>query len=205
MSQRKKARCDSNLKNLPEERQQEIFEYAAEHGLVKCAAWLREDGLETSKSAVGNFCRWYPLQAQFRADEQTTDSVLEQVKKEATQLTDEQLDIIGQRTFSLLALRREDSKTFLAYRTALNEAKFELAKIELRRQAEERLKGKAALEKEKWVVESCEKILKAATDSKTREIAALSVPNSEKIALLRKHWFADVDELEKSGGVKLPE
>jgi hypothetical protein len=45
---------------------------------------------------------------------------------------------------------------------------------------------------------------KAAMAELFREIAAAPISNAEKIAQLRRHYFADVDALEKSGSVVLP-
>ena len=42
-------------------------------------------------------------------------------------------------------------------------------------------------------------------DAKAGEIAREPMPNAEKIALMRQVVFADVDELEASGEVVLPE
>lgn len=84
-------------------------------------------------------------------------------------------------------------------------AQFEAQKIELRKQAEARSQEKLRFERERWIQESCAKLLKAATDSRAREIAELNVSNDEKIRLLRENYFKDVDDLEKSGSVQLPQ
>ena len=94
-----------------------------------------------------------------------------------------------------LNLDRESAKTRF---------EFEREKIELRKQAEARSQEKLQFEREKWITESCRKILAAATDQRAKDIAELSVSNEEKIKLLRKTYFADVDELEKSGEVQIP-
>ncbi|HMP83912.1 MAG TPA: hypothetical protein PKA41_14530 [Verrucomicrobiota bacterium] len=83
-------------------------------------------------------------------------------------------------------------------------AEFEREKIELRKQAEARSQEKLRFEREKWVAESCRKILAAATDQRAKDIAEMSVTNEEKIRMLRAEYFKDVDALEASGEVKLP-
>ena len=60
------------------------------------------------------------------------------------------------------------------------------------------------LAREKFQRETCELFLRWRTDEESNRIAELAVPNEEKIALLRKHHFADVDALDKSGAVALP-
>ena len=204
MGEQKKIRADAKLKTLPAERQAAIVEHLLAHKLSETAAWLKEDGLSTSPAALSEFLSWYQLRRQFLEDESTTETLIEQLKKELPGLTEEQVDELGQRTFSLLAIRRQDLGGFVKVRSARTKAQFEREKIELRRQAEERHREEFGFEREKWVQESCDKILQAAGDAQTRAIAEMAVPNEEKIRLLRKHWFADVDELEKSGGVKLP-
>jgi uncharacterized protein YcbK (DUF882 family) len=201
----RKPRADSKLKTLPEERQAAIIEFMSSHKLTETVKSLREDGLDTSVAALSDFYSWRQLRQQFAEDETTTESLLEQLKREVPNVSDEQLDEIGQRTFSLLSLRRQDLSGFMKVRTARTKGLIEAEKLKLARIAEERHGKEFAFEKEKWVQESCNKILAAATDARTREIAEMAVPNGEKIRLLRQHWFADVDELEKSGDVKLPQ
>lgn len=50
-----------------------------------------------------------------------------------------------------------------------------------------------------------EKALTVAAQKRLAEIAASDLPRAEKIAAARQVYFADVDELEKAGGVKLPQ
>ena len=63
----------------------------------------------------------------------------------------------------------------------------------------------AALNRDKFEVETCELFLRWSTDQKARDIVESSVPNAEKIAALRKTFFADVDAMQASGKVVLPE
>lgn len=204
MSAREKPRGDAKLKRLPEERQAALFDYLEHHTQEETLAWLKEDGVSTSKRALSEFYAWYSLQQQFAEDEATTDSLLQELKREVPEIKDEELDALGQRTFSLLSLRRQDLGGFLKVRGARFKGLVELEKLKLRQQAEERHQQEFRFEREKWVQESCHKILVAATDERTRQIVEMQVPNAEKLKLLRAHWFADVDELEKSGAVKLP-
>jgi hypothetical protein len=79
-------------------------------------------------------------------------------------------------------------------------------KIEISREKLAQMREKIALEREKLIQLSCQKILKAAQDPGTRAVAEdTALSNAEKIALMRKEYFADIDELEKSGKVVLPE
>src|SRR5437870_2862213 len=56
-----KPRTDCKLKILPEDRQDEIAQYAQDHTHKDTALWLNESGLETSASAVQRFLSWYRL------------------------------------------------------------------------------------------------------------------------------------------------
>src|SRR5690349_14782654 len=102
MKTARKINGHAKLKTLPEERQEVIAAYALQHTVPATLAWLRKDGLETSASALKRFLSWWQLHQQLRQDEATTETLLEQFKQEVPALTDEQLDELGQRTFSLL-------------------------------------------------------------------------------------------------------
>lgn len=64
--------------------------------------------------------------------------------------------------------------------------------------------AKLRLDVEKFQIEVCEHFLAWFTDEKARAIADSTAPKAEKVALLRKAYFADVDELQAAGGVALP-
>ena len=59
--------------------------------------------------------------------------------------------------------------------------------------------------REKFERESCGALLEWVRNAGWREIGEGPMTNSEKFALLRQALFADVDELEKSGEVVLPD
>lgn len=205
MSASKKPRSDSKLKTLPEERQAEIFDYAAENSLVETVKWLRDDGLVTSKSALSEFLSWRQLRVELQQDEGTVDTILEDLKKDVAAISEEQLDVFGQKAFSLLSIRRQDANTFLKVRSARARAVIEKEKLKLREKAEARLQEGQNLQREKFERESVEYFLKWRQDKESERIAELSVPNEEKIKLMRRHWFADVDALEQTGSVKIPD
>lgn len=62
-----------------------------------------------------------------------------------------------------------------------------------------------ALAHQKFEVEVCEKFLAWFHDAKAKAIAESQATNSDKIAALRQAYYADVDALEKSGEVQLPQ
>ena len=61
------------------------------------------------------------------------------------------------------------------------------------------------LAQERLQIETCEKFLAWYKDSRAREIAESVASNTEKIAALRQAFFSDVDEMERSGQVQLPQ
>jgi hypothetical protein len=61
------------------------------------------------------------------------------------------------------------------------------------------------LSREKFETETCKKFLAWFKDAKAREIADSGLSNAQKIAALRAEYFKDVDALEASGGVQLPD
>ncbi|MDR3459561.1 MAG: hypothetical protein P4N60_19195 [Verrucomicrobiae bacterium] len=127
------------LKNLSPERQAEVWSRLTvktatwqDTSYAAVRKWLAADGIKTSEASLSDFYSWYPLQQQFRADEVTTESLLEQLKAEIPNLTEEQLDELGQRTFSLLAIRNQDLHGFVTVRSARTHAQLENAKLKLR-------------------------------------------------------------------------
>ena len=200
------------LKNLSPERQAEVWARLTvktdtwkDTSYAAVRKWLGEDGIKTSDASLSDFFSWYPLQQQFRADEVTTESLLEQIKAEVQGLTEEQLDEIGQRTFSLLAIRRQDLEGFVNVRSARTKAQVEKAKLKLRERAEDRMSLKLKMEMDKRLDAACEKLLDAATRAKADEINASSMSQAEKIKAMRQEYFKDVDELMASGKVVLPD
>jgi hypothetical protein len=168
MSAPKKTRGDATLKNLSADRQHSIIErmkLPAPHGnLTNVRAWLREDGVDTSESSLSRFWEWWHLQQQFQADEQTTNQIVEELKREAPQMTEEQLDDIGQRTFSLLAIRRGDPDTFVKVRSARTRGLIEREKLKLRERAEARLDRKLVLETRRLALSEARDKAKAAVE-----------------------------------------
>lgn len=187
MSQNKKPRADSKLKTLPEDRQAAIFEYAREHTLEETAKWLKDDGFQTSRSALSEFVSWYGLQEQLRKNEGTVNQLLEKLKEGNPDYSEEWLQKAGHIFFSALAIEEKDSLTWKRTQDA--------------RTRQEALR----LARDQFERETCELFLKWRADQESNRIAEMNMPNEERIKLLRRHWFKDVDELEKSGTVKLPE
>jgi len=183
----RKPNSNSVLKTLPDERQVDIVEHAQGNSLSTTVKWLKADGVKTSAAALSEFLSWYGLQQQFRQDGQTTESLLEQLKAEVPGLTEEQLDQLGQRTFSLLAIRRQDPDSFVMVRSARSKAELEKAKLKLREQAEARLAGQAKLAREKFQFDAAKAALKCAAELKT--ISASKLSQADKVNQARLKLF----------------
>lgn len=101
------------------------------------------------------------------------------------------LQIKGVADPKLLSLANSMQQTVLNFVSGQTKAELEHRKLDLQEQ--------------KFQVVVCEKFLEWFKDEKARGIAESSVGNAEKIEALRREYFKDVDALEQSGQVKLPE
>jgi len=187
----RKPRTDSPLKTLPEERQGEIVEYMKAHSLPETVAWLRQDGLKTSRTALSDFWSWWHLSEQFRQDEVTTQSLLEQLKAEVPAMSEEQLDELGQRTFSLLSIRNQNLGGFVKVRSARSKAVLESEKLKLRERAEERMTRALGLQQQKFQRETCSLFVKWFEDKRAREVVSGSGSNTDKIERLGELMFGE--------------
>jgi hypothetical protein len=188
----RKVRQDARLKTLPEERQAQIIAHLQDHRLADTAAWLREDGFVTSATALSEFLSWYRLKQQFSEDASTVESLVEQLKQEVPGLTEPQLDELGQRTFSLLAIRNQDLGGFVKVRSARFKAEIERSKIQLREAAEKRLREGLQLQQEKFRRETVELFVKWSSDLRSREILDKPVSNKAKIEELGRYHFGEL-------------
>jgi hypothetical protein len=196
MSDRKPSSL-SVLKTLPEERQAEIFarcNLPAKDGggYANVRRWLAEDGIKTSEAALSYWYTSWPLHIQKRQDESTTEELLGWLKENVQGITEEQLDELGQRTFSLLAIRDKDTDAFVKVRSARSKAALEKAKLALRQQAEARLAEQAKLSREKFEFDAAKAALAQAAQLKT--ISASKLSDVEKIDAARRALFGTLPE-----------
>ena len=201
MSTEKKPRADARLKTLPVGRQSAIAEYLVAHTLAETVAWLRADGLATSPASLSEFLAWYSARQKIAQREQKIQAWLECEKLEHPELTDEDLFTRGQRKFSILSIAEEDAEAWSKIQaTAMGKEK-----IELQRQAEQRMRLALKVDMDSRLNAACAKLLEAATRAKADEINASSLSQAEKIKAMRQEYFKDVDELMASGKVVLPD
>lgn len=148
-------------------------------------------GKSPSIATLHNIRDRLEMQADLEEDEATAISLIDQVRADLPDITQAQLDDIGQRTFTLLALRKRDPDRWLALKSARDKAELEKQKLALRDRAENRHDGKLALETKKFQRETCELWLKWSEDQRAKDIASSPVTNSEKIEMLGQLMFGE--------------
>lgn len=113
MSANKKPRADSVLKTLPRERQSVIAEHMRNHTIDETHAWLKDDGLKTSRTALSEFFCWYALQQQLSRNETTVEALLADLSESNPEWSPDQIQQAGQSFFTALALQQQDPKQWL--------------------------------------------------------------------------------------------
>lgn len=109
--QQRKTRPDSPLRNLPEDRQAAIIammEGPQNKSFAEIKKHLASDGLRVSENALSEFRSWYLLRRQFKEAEQSTDTLVELLKLDMPELSEEKLFRYGQLIFSQMALKTQD-------------------------------------------------------------------------------------------------
>lgn len=206
-------RADSKLKRLPPELQDEILRRCLQPGVRQgdVLDWLaREHGVSCAGSVLSEFVSWWPARKRALAREAAALAWMEQARVEHPEWTEEKLFSEGQRKFAIQAIAEDDAKAWAVTTMAADSRE----RVELERQKSAQRAELIQLKREELKVKQRlatvqemrigELLLKAAKDVRAQEIAGLDCPNEEKIRLLRQHYFADVDALEKSGTVQLP-
>jgi hypothetical protein len=184
-----KPRSHAVIRNLPREKQQAIWEYrfgSPPHSQADTLAWLRADGVSTSSGALSNWETHYEMVLDNEANETAVVELTEEFKKKGWIKSAEEEQAAGQIFFTRLAIRQKDNLGFIRV---------------LREQS--RLK-QIAIERERIEMAKCETFLAWFKDKRARDIAESSASNADKIAKLRQTYFADIEELEKTGEVKIP-
>jgi len=93
-------------------------------------------GQPPSLATLSNIRDRLELEEDFQANEQTVDSVLAAEREANPDITQEQLDRIGLRLFTTLAIRKRDTKSFVSLQRAKKDRdSLELDRIRLRRES----------------------------------------------------------------------
>lgn len=160
--------------------------------------WLEKHGASASMGAVHRL---------HRSPEASEWRMAEAARAQASLSDILPKDMHSQIRRSLLDQRFNATLGELSHAQLMDHLSVEQSKEEMaiKREALKVKKETLALTRERFAVETCEKFLAWYRDAKAREIAESTSTNAEKIAQLRQLYFADVDEMEKSGAVQLPE
>ena len=181
MSIAKKIRPEAVLKQLPQEKQQAIIDYCdgdPEHGLKshsldETVAWLRADGVSTSRRALSVWRSWYLLNAQLERNEQVALETVQQCKERGwIKSAADELEA-GQIFFTRLAMQQADNLGF--------------ARI-LREQT--RIK-QTVIDAQKFQRDTCKLFLAWFADKRATDVAAGAASNSEKIEQLGSLMFGE--------------
>jgi hypothetical protein len=191
MSGEKKVRADAVLKNLPEERQAEIFESLQTKSLAAVRKELREDGLQAGTRALSEFRSWYALRASLKEAESDTENLLELIKADAPELPEARLASIGNALFNLQAIKQQDPKLFLAFQTARHKAEMDRLKLDLGERKLAQQQESLELERQRFRRDTAKLFLEWCKDQRAREIAAGSESNAEKIERLGQLMFGE--------------
>lgn len=181
----KKPRPESPLKSLPPDRQRDIIDHMRENKLVDTCAWLRADGIRTSKSALSEFWSWWHLRQQFSEWEEDSQTMLELLKQEMPAISEEQLAGYGNAFFQMRAIKEADPKTYIALMSARHRAQMDARTLELREQ-------ELQLSQRKFQRETAELFLKWAEDRRALELAsAPDLSHEQKVEQLGTLLFGE--------------
>lgn len=189
----------TQLKKLPADKRAEIMSWKDELSLADARARLKERfGISLSSDGrLSEFYSWQFRQSLLEGLNSSTEQFEQWYAKRNPTASRERIREAGIAFFMNENLTAGDQKGFALFADLSMQEDSGKTKG---RQKDEQL----ALARQKFARETCELFLKWYADAKARSIAESNASNSEKIRLLRETYFADVEELEKSGSVKLP-
>jgi hypothetical protein len=161
----------------------------------KAKKWLEDYGIKVSQTALQGFYNSMDMRLRYAALQaaQSADTAKAELPADIEQATK---DRIAQHKFELAFMNLGESQRLQLIQIQQNEDGMK-GNFALKR---ERLK----LDREKFELEFCEKILDQALRDAAEKIASSGLTQAAKIAAMRKAAFADVDALQASGKLKLP-
>lgn len=188
----KKPRSDSKLDALDEDQQRQLCEWLLTPGLnyerVKKLV-TDEFNVSTSGRALSSFYQSYVgpfVLERRRLAVRLAVQVGEDARRTPGQFSQATIDALEQKAFELAQNPMCDPKDVKAIFSLVLKARDQ------------------TLDREKWEMESAEKMLNAALRARADEINASSMTNAAKIAAMRQAAFAEIDELQASGAVVIP-
>ncbi len=148
-------------------------------------------GRKPSLATLSNIRDRIAMEEAFRENEATTETLLEELKREVPDITEAQLDEMGHKAFTLLAIRQQDAKSFVQLRSARTKAEIERSKLALREREVNRADQALALDRKRFQRETCELFVEWSADQRAKDIAAAPITNAAKIEQLGQLMFGD--------------
>ena len=196
---------------------------ASDRALV--AGWMQADGLDSCLQRIATQLRiecsrttLYEALAFWESEERrdrTRAQALSQLDGEAEEKSftpQEKMAALDRRMAEIYAAKDEHANyqdaryLIIAHEAAKTRGELERLKLKLKSRQIAQKDEEIAMMREKLILAGCEKIMLAARDPKTREVVEdANLTNAQKIAHLRQTYFADIDALQASGKVVLPE
>ena len=199
-----KPRCDSKLKNLSEERQEQIYEWCQTPksetcvgGLAFALEQLAADGLSVSIRALSEFLPWYHNRLFY---EQAVDRSEQQKKRmlDFDPANVERAEAFGDYCFLQEALAARDAETYTKVRSvrltdqALR-GKAQIEKVKLK-QADRRATQKdqeISLQTRKFQRDTCRLFVEWSENEQAKAALASGVTNADKIEALGQAMFGE--------------
>lgn len=185
-----KARSDSKLKNLPEERQEQIIAWTREPksettpgGLQHAREQLAADGVKVSLRALSEFVSWWRLEERFSSASERAQQ-FEARLLQNPDFSPERAREAGQALFTMEAMEAGDAQTFVSLESLALAQRSAKTKFELERE-------KLDVSKKRLQLVTCEKFLEWFKDERARQIADGSGTNAQKIEALGQAMFGE--------------
>jgi hypothetical protein len=184
----------SALRQLPEERLEEIVNYLQDHTYPQTVEWLKSAGVTTSETSLLRLRRWFHSEQGNLANRKLVDQAVAEKKKENPNMTDEELFAYGQRRFAELALDQEDSLTWSRTQRINNDRQrthIAEGQLEEKKKHNVTLQGELNLAVKKFRWEEAEHVLKLLKDQRAKEIAGMDVDHTEQLQMIGKLLYGE--------------
>lgn len=139
-----KPRGNSQLKTLPDQRQEQLVEFARNHTLAQCKEWLAQDGIKVSPGSISRFLSWFHLRSQIQMHRNSVTSLQELLRSKLPDLPPGKLEEYGDALFSVQALAAGNPELYLRMRSLKARMRHESAKLHLEERRVKLLEEKAA-------------------------------------------------------------
>lgn len=185
-----KPRSDSKLKNLPEDRQEQIIAWSRMPKTEECPGGLQHareqlaaDGIQVSLRALSEFVSWWQLENRFSGAAARAEQ-FEKKLLENPDFSPERAREAGQALFTMEAMASGDAATFVSLESLALAQRSAKTKYQLERE-------KLEVSKKRLQLVTCEKFLEWFKDERARQIADGSGTNAQKIEALGQAMFGE--------------